>query len=189
MSKGQLIQRVLADSNLSIYACGREDIRSGVIDRRILATLEYLVARGYDLTITSLNCGHSVMTASGNVSEHSIGSAMDIAAINGQPIIGNQGPGTLADSMVRDLLQLQGSMKPHQIISLMDYFGADNTFAMARPRRPRPRRLRRRGLRVGLEAVQPDPQGLAVGASDRPPRRDRQPRGPDEAFGLRAAGR
>ncbi len=131
MSKGQLIERVLADSSLSIYACGREDIKNGVIDRRILATLEYLVARGYDLTITSLNCGHSVMTASGNVSEHSIGSAMDIAAINGQPIIGNQGPGTLSDSMVRDLLQLQGSMKPHQIISIMDYFGADNTFAMA----------------------------------------------------------
>jgi hypothetical protein len=56
---------------------------------------------------------------------------MDIAAINGQPIIGNQGPGTLADSLVRDLIQLQGSMKPHQIISLMDYFNADNTFAMA----------------------------------------------------------
>jgi hypothetical protein len=131
MSKGQLIQRVLNDPNLSIYSCGREDIRNGQIDRRVLATMEYLVARGYDLTITSLKCGHSVMTTSGNVSEHSIGSAMDIAAINGQPIIGNQGPGTLADSLVRDLIQLQGSMKPHQIISLMDYFNADNTFAMA----------------------------------------------------------
>ena len=32
---------------------------------------------------------------------------------------------------LKDLLQLQGAMKPHQIISLMDYFGADNTFAMA----------------------------------------------------------
>ena len=29
MSKGQLIQRALSDPNLSIYACGREDIRSG----------------------------------------------------------------------------------------------------------------------------------------------------------------
>jgi hypothetical protein len=131
MSKGQLIQRTLNDPHLSIYSCGREDIRSGIIDRRILATMEYLVARGYDLTITSLECGHSVMTTSGNVSEHSIGSAMDIAAINGQPVLGNQGPGTLADSLVRDLIQLQGSMKPHQIISLMDYFNADNTFAMA----------------------------------------------------------
>ena len=130
MSKGQLIERALADSSLSIYACGREDIKNGIIDRRVLAMLEYLVARGYDLTITSLDCGHSVMTTSGNVSAHSYGSAVDIAAINGQPIIGNQGPGTLADSVVRDLLQLQGSMRPNQIISIMDYFGSDNTFAM-----------------------------------------------------------
>ena len=93
--------------------------------------LEYLVARGYDLTITALKCGHSIMTTSGNISEHSTGDAVDIAAINGQPVVGNQGPGTLADSLVRDLLQLQGSMRPHQIISLMDYFHSDNAFAMA----------------------------------------------------------
>jgi hypothetical protein len=131
MSKGQLIQRVLSDPALSIYACGREDIRTGQIDRRVLAMLEYLVARGYDLTITALKCGHSIMTTSGNISEHSTGDAVDIAAINGQPVLGNQGPGTLPDALVRDLLQLQGAMKPHQIISLMDYFNADNTFAMA----------------------------------------------------------
>ena len=58
MSKEQLEQRVLADPSLEIYACGREDIRTGQIDRRILAMLEYLVARGYRLTITSLKCGH-----------------------------------------------------------------------------------------------------------------------------------
>jgi murein DD-endopeptidase MepM/ murein hydrolase activator NlpD len=131
MSKGQLIERVLNDPSLEIYACGREDIRTGQIDRRVLAMLEYLVARGYDLTITALKCGHSIMTTSGNISEHSTGDAVDIAQINGVPVLGHQGPGTLADSLVRDLLQLQGAMKPHQIISLMGYFGADNTFAMA----------------------------------------------------------
>ena len=131
MSKTQLIQRTLADPSLSIYACGRNDIRTGQIDRRVLAMLEYLTSRGYDLTLTSLKCGHSIMTTSGNVSEHSTGDAVDIAMINGVPVFGHQGPGTLADSLVRDLLQLQGSMQPHQIISLMDYFGAANTFAMA----------------------------------------------------------
>ena len=131
MSKTQLIQRTLADPSLSIYACGRNDIRTGQIDRRVLAMLEYLTSRGYDLTITSLKCGHSIMTTSGNVSEHSTGDAVDIAMINGVPVFGHQGPGTLADSLVRDLLKLQGSMQPHQIISLMDYFGAANTFAMA----------------------------------------------------------
>ena len=46
-------------------------------------------------------------------------------------MIGHQGPGTLAESLIRDMLELQGTMVPHQIISLMDYFGTDNTFAMA----------------------------------------------------------
>ena len=131
MSKEQLVRRVLADPRLEIYSCGREDIQTGQIDRRVLATMEYLVERGFRLTITSLKCGHSIMTTSGNVSEHSSGNAMDIAQINGQPVLGNQGPGTLPEALVKDLLQLQGTMKPHQIISLMDYFGADNTFAMA----------------------------------------------------------
>ena len=130
MSKPQLIQRVLADPRLEIYACGREDIRTGQIDRRVLAMLEYLVERGFRLTITSLKCGHSILTTSGNVSHHSSGNAVDIAQINGLPILGNQGPGSITEALVKDLLQLQGTMEPAQIISLMDYFGADNTFAM-----------------------------------------------------------
>jgi hypothetical protein len=31
---------------------------------------------------------------------------------------------------IQALLKLQGTMKPHQIISLMTFSGADNTFAM-----------------------------------------------------------
>ncbi len=48
--------------------------------------MEYLADNGFRLTITSLKCGHSVLTTSGNVSEHSTGDAMDIAAINGVPV-------------------------------------------------------------------------------------------------------
>jgi Transglycosylase SLT domain len=128
MSKEQLQQRVLADPNLEIYSCGRQDIATGQIDRRILALLEYLVARGFDLTITSLKCGHSIYTTSGNISEHSSGNAVDIAQINGIPVLGNQGPGSLTEALVKDVMALQGTMSPHQIISLMD-FGA-NTYAM-----------------------------------------------------------
>jgi hypothetical protein len=82
--------------------------------------MEYLVAKGYRLTITSLKCGHSYLTASGNVSAHSYGSAVDIAAVNGIPITGHQGPGTITEAVIKDLLLLQGAMRPAQIISLMD---------------------------------------------------------------------
>ncbi len=70
------------------------------------------------------------MTASGNVSEHSTGSAVDIAAVNGIPIIGHQGPGSITELTIQRLLTLQGTMKPHQIISLMKFDNTDNTFAM-----------------------------------------------------------
>jgi murein DD-endopeptidase MepM/ murein hydrolase activator NlpD len=131
MSKETLSQRVLNDPRIQIYACGRQDIESGQIDRRVLAMLEYLASSGLKPTVSNLKCGHSLMTVSGNISEHSTGDAADIAAINGIPIVGHQGPGSITDITIQRLLTLQGVMKPHQIISLMTFRGADNTLAMA----------------------------------------------------------
>ena len=128
MSKSSLERRVLADPRLEIYSCGRQDIQTGQIDRRVLAVMEYLVARGYRLTITSLKCGHSYLTASGNVSAHSYGAAIDIAEVNGIPILGNQGHGTITEAVINDLLLLQGTMRPDQIISLMEL--GEPTFAL-----------------------------------------------------------
>jgi hypothetical protein len=82
-------------------------------------------------TCSALRCGHSYLTTSGNISEHSFGNAVDISKINGIPIRGHQGAGSIADLAIRRLLTLQGAMKPHQIISLMTYQGTGNTLAMA----------------------------------------------------------
>jgi Transglycosylase SLT domain/Peptidase family M23 len=130
LSKEALERRVLADKHLDIYECGRTDIATGRIDRRVLALLEYLVSKGFELGVTSLECGHSIMTASGYVSEHSTGDAVDIPTINGVPVTGHQGPGTLTDELIRTVLQLQGTMHPHQVISLEDIPG-ETSFALA----------------------------------------------------------
>jgi murein DD-endopeptidase MepM/ murein hydrolase activator NlpD len=130
MSKDTLGRRVLADPRITIYACGRQDIQAGLIDRRVLATLEFLVASGFNPTVSALECGHSYLTTSGNVSEHSSGDAVDIAAINGIPILGHQGAGSITETVIQRLLTLQGTMKPHQIISLMTFAGADNTLSL-----------------------------------------------------------
>jgi hypothetical protein len=130
-SKEQLEQQVLANPGIDIYPCGRQDIQTGQIDRRVLATLEFLAVAGLKPTVSALKCGHSQETAEGNVSEHSTGDAVDISEINGIPIAGHPGPGSITDTTIRKLLTLQGSMKPHQIISLMTYPGTDNTLAMA----------------------------------------------------------
>jgi hypothetical protein len=124
MSKESLQRRVLTDSRVQVYDCGRRDIRAGNIDRRVLATLEFLSASGLKPTVSALECGHGYYTSSGNVSEHSSGSAVDIAAINGIPILGHQGEGSITDMTIRRLLTLQGTMKPHQIISLLDFGGS-----------------------------------------------------------------
>jgi hypothetical protein len=131
MSKDSLIQRVLANPRIETYSCGRRDIEAGVVDRRVLATLEFLASSGLKPAVTSLRCGHGFYTAGGNVSAHSSGNAVDIAKINGIPILGNQGAGSITDITVRRLLTLQGTMKPAQIITLMKYDGTDNTLAMA----------------------------------------------------------
>jgi len=131
MSKEALIRRVLANPRIDAYECGRHDVRSGQIDRRVLATLEFLAASGLRPTVTSLKCGHSYLTASGNVSHHSSGNAVDIAAVNGITISpSTQGAGSITELTIQRLLTLQGTMKPDQIISLMEFEGTDNTFAM-----------------------------------------------------------
>ena len=128
MSKEALTRRVLANSDIDIYPCGRLDIRTGQVDRRVLATLEFLAASGLRPTVTSLKCGHGYYTSSGNVSHHSSGNAVDIAKINDTPILGHQGRGSITETTVRKLMTLQGPMQPTQIISLMDIGGP--TYAM-----------------------------------------------------------
>ena len=128
MSKEQLQRRVLADPKIAIYDCGRQDVTTGQIDRRILALLSYLSASGFRLGVTSLRCGHSTYTTSGNVSNHSTGSAVDIAQLNGLPVLGNQGPGSVTETVLHEILDLQGAMVPDELISLMDLEGP--SFAM-----------------------------------------------------------
>jgi hypothetical protein len=45
-------------------------------------------------------------------------------------VTGHQGPGTLTDELIRDVLQLQGTMHPHQVISLENLPG-ETSFALA----------------------------------------------------------
>jgi hypothetical protein len=129
LPKPLLERRVLSDPRIEVYECGRSDIRSGQIDRRVLAMLEYLAESGLKPTVTSLKCGHGFYTASGNVSEHSSGNAVDIAKVNGIPILGHQEPGGITEQTVKQIMRLQGTLRPHQVISLLELGGP--SFAMA----------------------------------------------------------
>ena len=190
MSKEALVQRVLANPRIDLYDCGRHDIQTGQIDRRVLATLEFLAASGLRPTVTSLRCGHGYYTSSGNVSHHSSGNAVDIAAVNGITISpATQGAGSITEMTIQRLLTLQGddAARPDH---LADEVRGDRQHVRdGRPSRPHPRRLPA-ALRHQLEdgqAGQRDPQAQAVDQADRPPRRDRQPDGAPQAVEVRGA--
>ena len=65
-SKEQLEQQVLREPRHHICPCGRQDIQTGQIDKRVLATLEFLSVSGLKPTVSALKCGHSDLTAAGN---------------------------------------------------------------------------------------------------------------------------
>jgi hypothetical protein len=130
MSKQQLTERVLSDPHVQIYACGRRDIQAGLIDRRVLAAIEFLSTSGLDPSVSGLECGHSLTGSSGTDAAGATGASVDISKINGIPILGHQGAGSITDITIRRLLTLQGAMKPNQIISLMSYKSQTNTLAL-----------------------------------------------------------
>jgi hypothetical protein len=130
MSKQQLTTRVLADPHVQIYACGRRDLEAGLIDRRILAVIEFLSASGLDPDVSGLECGHSATGATGTDAAGATGASVDITKINGIPILGHQQPGSVTDITIRRLLTLQGSMQPNQIVSDISYKSQPNTLAL-----------------------------------------------------------
>jgi hypothetical protein len=126
---GALIARVLGDSRVSLYPGGRADVGAGRVDVRVLVTMLYLAERHGALTVTSLISGHGVFTTSGHVSLHTFGQAMDIAAVGGVPILGNQQPGGVTESVLRSVMLLPAELRPSELISLFSIGGP--SFAMA----------------------------------------------------------
>ena len=122
-AKDQLIERLLADEDVWIYDSGREDLVAGRIDVRVVVLLGYLVERHEAVTVTSLFSGHRKFARAGVVSAHTYGHAVDIAAVGGTAIAGNQQPGGVTEEAVRSVLLLPAELQPQQVISLLGLGG------------------------------------------------------------------
>jgi hypothetical protein len=129
LSEAQLQRTVLSDPGITIYACGRQDISAGLIDKRVLAVLAFLSRSGLKPTVSALRCGQDAVTASGAESAAYRGDEVEITAINGTPIAGHQGAGTITDLALRTLLTLPAEFVPGSLLSLMRYPGSSNTHA------------------------------------------------------------
>ena len=107
-TKEQLEQQVLSDPGIHLPACGRQDVQTGQVDRRVLATLEFLSVSGLHPTVSSLRCSHVAPADAANAAETAAGDTVAITAINGIAIAGGQGPGSIAEIAIHKLLDAAG---------------------------------------------------------------------------------
>jgi soluble lytic murein transglycosylase-like protein len=121
LSKSQLEREVLSDPGIVMSACSRREVNSGHIDQRVLAVLAFLSRSGLKPTVGTLRCGNGSYDVSGYVPADHLGDAVAISEVNGMPIAGHQGSGSITDTTIRTLLTLKGEFVPRQIVSLMHY--------------------------------------------------------------------
>ena len=129
LSKSQLERAVLSDPGIALSACSRHEVASGAIDKRALALVAFLSRSGLKPTVGTLPlrpvCGERL-----RIDRARRRRGRDLS-INGVPIAGHQGAGSITDTTIRTLLTMQGEFVPARIVSLMKYPGAPTTLARA----------------------------------------------------------
>jgi len=131
-SKQQLEPQVLHDTGIRLGSCGRQDVQEGRVDKRVLSMLEYLSVSGLRPTVAGLACAPATPAAqAANVGASATAESVTITAIDGVPVAGHQEPGSVADTLVRKLLMLEGLSRPRRIVSLMNYPGAPGAVTSA----------------------------------------------------------
>jgi hypothetical protein len=104
------------------------DIQAGMLDQRVTGLLA-LMTKDHQITITSLRSDHSQMTASGSVSNHFYGRAMDIAAVDGVSCTDTSTTAPCAQ-LGYALAQLPAPLHPTELIYCFDLDGLGPAFAL-----------------------------------------------------------
>jgi len=104
------------------------DIQSGVLDPRIMQLLA-MITQTHQVTISALRSDHSLLTASGNVSNHYFGRAMDIAAVDGVSCT-DVDPSAPCGELGRMLTLLPADVHPTELIYCYDLDGPGPAFAL-----------------------------------------------------------
>ncbi len=127
--KETLAERLLLDPRVTLYGGGREDVKDGRIDVRVIILVSYLAESYGEVTVSSLFSGHRKYARPGVVSAHIYGQAVDIATVGKLSIVGHQQPGSVTEKAVRSILMLPVELQPRQVISLLGLGGP--SFPMA----------------------------------------------------------
>ncbi|MEK6275156.1 MAG: hypothetical protein AABM30_07430 [Actinomycetota bacterium] len=122
-AKPRLERLVLEDPRIDIYAGGRDDISSGLVDVRVIVLIRYITDTFGQATVSSLHSGHRLYARPGTVSAHVYGLAVDISAVGATSIAGHQEPGGITERAVQSILLLPAELQPQQVISLLGLGG------------------------------------------------------------------
>ena len=102
---------MLHNKNVVLDASGIADVRAGRIDPRVVSVLETL-SHKHRITVSCTASDHPELTSTGSVSNHHFGRAVDIAAIDGQPV----GPGNeVARQVAQHLGDLPADIRPDEV--------------------------------------------------------------------------
>jgi len=104
------------------------DIQAGMLDERITGLLA-LITQDHQVTISALRSDHSEMTASGNVSNHFYGRAMDIASVDGVSCT-DTSPSAPCAQLGYALAKLPDPLHPTELIYCFDLDGPGPAFAL-----------------------------------------------------------
>jgi transglycosylase-like protein with SLT domain len=104
------------------------DLMSGALDPRIVGLIG-AITQEHQLTISSLRSDHSEYTASGYVSNHFFGRAMDIAAVDGVSCTETAIDAPCAN-LARTLAYLPEAVHPTELIYCFDVDGPGMAFAL-----------------------------------------------------------
>ena len=127
LSEHQLQAHLLSDSQIPLNGCQRQLIAAGGLDRQVLATLDFLVASGLDPKFAALGCANSNEATAAVLSKHSSADSVTITALNGVPVRGHDGAGSLAEVAARRLVGLPAAIRPHQIVGQLSVPGTAGT--------------------------------------------------------------
>ena len=97
-------ERVLGSEAIDLPDSARWDIEAGRIDDRVLELLSRL-AEDHTLGVTVLATGHPKnVFRSASVSNHTVGRAVDIWSVDGQPVVSQRSPGSPLQTLVQQLV-------------------------------------------------------------------------------------
>jgi hypothetical protein len=120
-------REVLRHPRIDVYPGGRADLAAGRVDPRVTGLLLALAAE-HTLTLTSLQTGHSTVTASGNRSNHADGRAVDIGAVDGVSCT-NVARSSPCGRIARTIAALTGTQAPSEVIFCFDPGPGPNSWA------------------------------------------------------------